>query len=458
MNPQTAYVLSITQQGNEVTVSIYDDHGRVTAYESRDVDVPVTELPDVLLSTVLTLIHGSLRHAGLVPSDLAALGMAASTYSIVVWDSISGRPLGLIQTPMSFASMSLSLRADYLLQQAKHLGVGDEVSMANARFGGVHSWILWTLSQGKTYCIDEANDLVLLYDVNEEKVSEEGLMTPFLKAVFPKIVREPGEIGTISAVYLEGCQIPFCAITSLPNAGLIGSGILSSGKAFVAYGDDGFVVTRSKETPEKTPAMITFRKSYIGSYYEDTGLLLSRFSYAQTLLSWLDSVHKEFAVVPETPLGLMTEPSLVVAPVIDHVEEKASIIGLDAQTSLFSIRVAALRSMSYRVAESLLHMQAVTKQPIDTLHTERFGHALPALFWFQAGVTSIAVHERERDSYARGTAILAGVGAKLWTLSIGVKHFEEHVSVTRYEIPEGSARMKEQFRRWQQIWSHGSSD
>ncbi len=447
MDASTNYVLTITQQAQELGVSVFDDGGRLVSYVSREFDEPH---PDELLSAVITLIDGALRHACITSDELTAIGMAASCITIVGWDGISGQPIGSFQTPTLWSSFSAEQKATYVIEEAKRLAVSMDMPLLNIRFGGVHTWILWNLSQGRSYKIDDAHDLMAV-DSDDDNVTEVSWhsLCGLAPSMFPTSVAEPGELAHVSSVYLNGSRTMISALTSIPVAGLIGSGITASGKAFINYGQDGFVVMRIPHRPSSVRGALSIRKARLGMFYEDEWIALARFSFAQTLLLWMQNVQPIFAEVAQTPLGLMTDPSIFVTPFLDRGMEKAAIIGIDAETSFSAIHTAALRSMAYAAAEALELMQQNFTKSLDMLCVERSGFAVPALFWFQAGISTTIVVERERDAYARGTGILTGIGAKLWTLSQGIKRFEEHVTSHRYDSPEGGSRMKLQRKRWQ---------
>lgn len=447
MDASANYVLSITQQAEELGVSIFDESGRLVSYVSREFDEPH---PDELLSAVITLIDGALRHAGITPDDLTAIGMAASCFTIVVWDGVSGQPIGSFQTPTVWSSFSAEQKATYVLEEGKHLASSMDMPLENFRFGGVHTWLLWNLSQGRSYKIDDAHDLMAI-DSPDDSVTEViwHSLCGLTPAMFPTSVAEPGDLARVSSVYLNGARTMISTLTSMPVAGLIGSGITASGKAFINYGQNGFVVMRISNKLPFGHGACSIRKARLGMFYEDEWIVLARFSFAQTLLLWMQSVQPDFSEVAQTPLGLMTDPSIFVTPFLDRGMEKATIIGIDAGTPFSAIHTAALRSMAFAAAEALEIMQQNFTKSLDMICVERSGFSVPALFWFQAGISTTVVIERERDAYARGTAILSGIGAKLWTLSQGIKRFEEHVASHRYDSPEGGSRMKQQRKRWQ---------
>lgn len=447
MDASMNYVLTITQQAKELGVSVFDEGGRLVSYVSREFDEPH---PDELLSAVITLIDGALRHAGITSDDLTAIGMAASCFTIVGWDGISGQPLGSFQTPTLWSSFSAEQKATYVIEEVKRLASSMDMSLVNVRLGGLHTWFLWNLSQGRSYKIDDAHDLMAI-DSDDDMETEMSWhsLCGLSSTMFPTSVAEPGELAHVSSVYLNGSRTIISALTSIPVAGLIGSGITASGKAFINYGQDGFVVMRIPQKPLSVHSELSIRKARLGMFYEDEWIALARFSFAQTLLVWMKTIQPTFAEVAQTPLGLMSDPSIIVTPFLDHGVEKAAIIGIDADTSFNAIHTAALRSMAYAASEALETMQHNFTKSLDMLCVERSGFAVPALFWFQAGISTTVVVERERDAYARGTAILTGIGAKLWTLSQGIKRFEEHVTSHRYDSPEGGSRMKLQRKRWQ---------
>src|SRR5690349_11955 len=200
-------------------------------------------------------IDGALGHAGLSPSDLAAIGITNQRETVVLWDKTTGTPLApaivwqdtrtaalverldaeLIRsrTGLTPATYFSATKVQWLLDN----GLRSRAERGEILFGTVDSWLIWNLTGG-LHITDVTNaSRTMLMDLTTLEWDDELLaMFGIPRAMLPQI-RSSGEVyGTA----LDG--VPIAAAIGDQQAALFGQTCLSPGEAKCTYGTGGFLL------------------------------------------------------------------------------------------------------------------------------------------------------------------------------------------------------------------------
>lgn len=377
---------------------------------------------------------------------IAAIGITNQRETVVAWDRRTGEPLtraivwqdrrtaercaalreaghepliqrrtGLVVDPY-FSATKMRWMIDHVPQVA---AVGDALAL-----GTVESWLVWKLTGGlhisdasnasrtQLMALDGAGwdgDLCALFGVPQEAL--------------PEIVDNAGAFGATVPALLGG-RVPICGLAGDQQAATIGQGCLAPGEAKATLGTGAFILTpMGMAVPQSANRLLGTVLWQIGGdrHYALEGSIF----VAGSLIQWLRDRMGMIAKAADTDTiarsvadngGVWMLPALsgLGAP---HWRPEATgrITGLTHATGRAHIVRAAMESMAHQV-QDLARAFAADGAPWRRL---RIDGGMSANDWIaqdMADILDVPV-ERPRDveTTARGAAMLAGVGAGLFT-------------------------------------------
>jgi glycerol kinase len=200
----------------------------------------------VMADAALAMARRALAEGG--PVD--AVGIANQRASTIVWDRVTGEPIGpgLGWQDLRTVGDCLVLQADGLrlapnmsATKIKHLlDVHDPGRDRDLCFGTVDSWIVWHLTGGEVHVTDLSNagvtGLVDFAGQGWDIGVLDALGIPV--AMMPTIVDSTGEVGRATA--LDGAP-PIAGIAGDQQASLIGQGCVEPGPAKITFGTGGML-------------------------------------------------------------------------------------------------------------------------------------------------------------------------------------------------------------------------
>jgi glycerol kinase len=195
-----------------------------------------------------------------IAGPVEAVGISNQRASTIVWDRLSGQPLGpgLGWQDLRTVGDCLALRADGMRfapnQSATKLRwLLDQYDPQRSRdlcFGTVDTWIAWTLSEGEVHVTDATNAGVTGLVVSGRPdvwhaPTLDALRVP--AAMMPEIVDSTGVVGPARA--LTGSP-PIAALLGDQQASLIGQGCVRPGDAKITFGTGGMLDVVLDRAPE----------------------------------------------------------------------------------------------------------------------------------------------------------------------------------------------------------------
>ena len=242
--------------------AVVDESLAIVTYEHRPCP-PSSPAPGLvefdasdMASKVLDAAEVAIARFG---SPIDALGITNQRASVVVWDRVTGEPIGPglgwqdLRTVMdcitakaehgwALAPNQSATKLQWLL--ANTPGAADRDLCA----GTVDSWIAWTLSKGELHVSDHTNSSATTSGLRN--IDSFGWRTDILDAfgisssMLPTVVDSAGIVGAASA--LPGAP-PIAALIGDQQASLIGQGCVRPGLAKITFGTGGMldVVTDS---------------------------------------------------------------------------------------------------------------------------------------------------------------------------------------------------------------------
>lgn len=271
------YVLGIDCGTSHAKVMILDQSGAQVGFE-RSVLATLKpregcseQDPEAIWETVYELAGKALSGNGIIPGQIAAIGIANQRETAIVWDKITGMPYAnavlwndkrAVPLAEEAASGSMGTRVvervgiytipntsamllSWLLRNDPSVREG--VMKGDALFGTVNTWLLWKLTGGKVHCSDHANmSVTQLQDARKLDYDTEvleNLQIP--RRILPEL-RGTGEFhGMTDKKLFSGTGMPIAGMLGDQMAAALGQGCIGKGMVKVTYGTGCFCVMNS---------------------------------------------------------------------------------------------------------------------------------------------------------------------------------------------------------------------
>jgi len=200
---------------------------------------------------VLEVTNDTIARAAADGVAIDALGITAQRASTVVWDRVTGVPIGpaLGWQDLRTVFECIMAKADHGLALAPNqsatklvwlLNTFDPDRTGDLLFGTVDSWIAWVVSGGSLHVTDHSNAAVTgLYDMGRLEWSADACAALGVPMdMLPTIVDSTGELGVASV--LPGAPL-IGGIAGDQQASLIGQGCVRPGMAKATFGTGGML-------------------------------------------------------------------------------------------------------------------------------------------------------------------------------------------------------------------------
>ena len=445
-------VLAIDQGTTGSTALVVDQDGRVLGRGYRELTQHFPHPGEVehdaedILRITLEAAREARQQANVVP---AALGITNQRETVCVWERGTGRPLyraivwqdrrtatrcrqlakqrkgalirartGLVLDPYFSAT-----KMEWLLEHVP--GLERRVRSGEAVFGTVDTWLLFRLTNGKTFATDHTNaSRTMLYDIGA-RAWDERLLRLF--GVPREALAEPrsssGIFGVCEAEHL-GVEIPVAGMAGDQQAALFGQGCVAPGQAKNTYGTGAFLLLNTgKRRAAAARGLITTLAC--GPRGEPVYALEGSVFIAGAAIQWLRDglglieraadTERLACDVPDTG-GVYFVPAFVGlgAP---HWEPNArgTIVGITRGTGRAHLARAALEAMAFSTKEVLAAMTADAKLRLHALQVDGGAAANDWLMQFQADLLGVPVARPDVvETTALGAAALAGLAVGVW--------------------------------------------
>ncbi len=257
-------VLAIDEGTSGATALVVGADGRLLGRGYRELTQhfpkpgEVEHDPEEIFRVVLEAAREAIRQAGVVP---AGLGITNQRETVCVWERDTGRPLhraivwqdrrtaprcaqlakqrkaalirdrtGLLLDPYFSAT-----KIEWLLGHVP--GLERRVASGEAVFGTIDTWLLFRLTNGKSYATDPTNaSRTMLYDIEARSWDPELLRLFGVRPeALPEVRTSSGVFGVCEPEHL-GAEIPVAGIAGDQQAALFGQGCVEPGQAKNTYG------------------------------------------------------------------------------------------------------------------------------------------------------------------------------------------------------------------------------
>jgi glycerol kinase len=439
-----AAILVIDVGTTGLRASVVDESLAIVAHEYRACP-PSSPSPGLVEFDAVEIAAKVLEAAGTVIAaadrKIDAVGVTNQRASVVVWDRVTGQPIGPglgwqdLRTVMecimakaehgwAMAPNQTATKLQWLLANTPDLAGRDLCA------GTIDSWVAWTLSEGAVHVSDQTNFSATTSGLRT--IDGSGWRTDVLEtfdipaAILPEIVDSAGVVGLAAA--LPGSP-PIASLIGDQQASLIGQGCVQPGAAKITFGTGGMLDVCTG-TAEPTDA----NRHEHGTYplpvwsldgrlvWGVEGIMLS----AGTNVEWLvddmklidhPAASHDVASACSDTAGVVYVPALLGlgTPKWDY-GARGTLLGLTRGTERAHVVRAVLEGIAHRGADLIDAAVSDTGLDITSLRIDGGMSRNPTFVQALADVAGRDVEVAPVvESTTIGAAFTAGLGIGLWS-------------------------------------------
>lgn len=485
-------IIALDEGTTNAKAVAFDGNGRVVASVSQTLAIQtpregwVEQSAELLLSASLDVIARAIAAVGV--GRVAALAISNQRETVVGWSRTTGKPIApaLSWQCSRTAAFCHTLREnghELRIKAATGLPVAPLFSASKMRWllentedgiaragrgeiclGTVDSWLLWQLTQGKSFCCDYANaartQLMSLHtaDWDPDMLALFGIP----REALPTIKPSSGLFGTTLGLSSIPDGIPVMAMVGDSHAALFAHGLGAEGCVKATYGTGSSVMAPVSSAGCNVTALATTVAWHDGDALvyglegniphtgdavawmaDSTGLSeLTPAELAQALNTLPRSV--------DSTLGVFFVPALtgMGAPWWDE-NARGLIHGLSRGVKRAHLIRAALESIAYQIADVIAAMGAHQGFALNALMVDGGPTQNDWLMQYQADLLGCPVMRSDvAELSATGAALLARKALSNLTVAQLRQYLPEHVMFT----PDRERHVRLQ-KRWQD-WQH----
>ena len=451
-----AYLLALDQGTSSCRSMVFDALGRPLSMAQQ-------ELPQIfpqpgwvehdamaIWRLQLATVREAMAKAGLVASQIHALGITNQRETTLVWHRKTGLPIhpAIVWQDRRTEPLCAALRARGLteaIRQKTGLVVDayfsgtklqwllDHVPGARAQaengelaFGTMDSWLIWQLTEGRVHATDVSNaSRTMLFNVHHNQWDAELLAALGIPAsLLPRVQPSASYFGETSPALL-GHAIAIGGVAGDQQAALFGQACFSAGMAKNTYGTGCFTLMHTgSHFQTSANGLISTSAAQINQQpqFALEGSVFVGGAVVQWLRDGLHAIEHSTQVqalaesVPDAG-GVMLVPAFTgLGAPYWNPDARGSITGLTRGSTLAHIARAALESIAFQSAALLQAMakDAVTAgaAPLQELRVDGGACVNNLLMQFQADLLGIPVlRPAVTETTALGAAYLAGLTA-----------------------------------------------
>ena len=233
--------------------------------------------PEEIWHSVLSVIDSALRAAGVVASQIKAIGITNQRETTLVWDRKTGEPVynAIVWQDRRTSALCDTLRGDEhepmitektgllldpYFSATKVRWILDHIDSGQARaeagdlcFGTVDSFLLWRLTDGQVHRTDATNAArTMLFNIIEQQWDVDILSLLNIPIVMLPEVMDCSDDFGITAIPEIDAEIPVTGIAGDQQAALFGQCCFEVGMMKSTYGTGCFMILNTGTEPVRS--------------------------------------------------------------------------------------------------------------------------------------------------------------------------------------------------------------
>lgn len=430
--------------------------------------------PTDLYVTQYSVLIEAIAQMNIDPEEIAGIGITNQRETTIVWDRETGLPvynaivwqcrrtadiceeLMKDQELCDYIKENTGLVVDAYFSGTKIKWILDNVPGAREKaeagrllFGTVDTWLIWKLTNGKTYVTDYTNaSRTMLFNIRTlgwDKRILDALGIP--ESMLPEVCDSSEVYGYTN---LSGVDVPICGIAGDQQAALFGQTCFEKGNIKNTYGTGNFILMNTGDEFVTSKNGLVTIIAY-GLDGKVTYALEGSVFVGGAVIQWLRDEMRFFTSAPDADYfggkvpdtqGVYFVPAFtgLGAPHWD-MYARGSIFGLTRGTTRNHIIRAALESIAYQSKDVIDAMMADTGLEINEIKVDGGASVSDIIMQFQADITGKTLRRPiVRETTALGAAYLAGLAVGFWESMEDVKN---HWSLDKIYEPKMDEETRE---------------
>lgn len=454
--PLPQYILALDQGTTSSRAIVFDKGGQIVSLAQKEfrqiypqagwVEHDATEI----WSSQAAVMAEAVIKGGLLPKQIAAIGITNQRETTIVWDRQTGVPVynAIVWQDRRTAAYCDSLKAQGLdkeIQQKTGLvidayfsatkikwilenvpGAAQKAAEGKLAFGTVDSWLVWNMTGGAVHVTDVTNaSRSMLYNIHTLQWDESLLkmfQIPF--SLLPD-VRSSSEVYGHTAGQIISEKLPIAGIAGDQQAALFGQMCTEKGMVKNTYGTGCFMLMNIGSQPIVSKNnLVTTIAWKIGDdvQYALEGSIFMGGAVVQWLRDGLGLI-KTSGDVEALAKTVADNGGVYLVPAFAGLgaphwngHARGTIVGMTRGTTSAHLARAALESIAFQTADVLRAMEADAGAPVQELRVDGGATVNDLLMQVQADVLQTSVvRPKITETTAMGAAYLAGLAVGYWS-------------------------------------------
>ncbi|MDG3003103.1 glycerol kinase GlpK [Paludisphaera mucosa] len=449
------HLLVIDQGTTSTRVIVYDLRLKPVGQGQHEIPLTyprsgwVEHDPRTIVASVGAEVTTALINARVRAEQIAAIGITNQRETTIVWDRATGEPIApaLVWQDRRTADVCNRLRRkegvvsrltglviDPYFSATKIAWLLDHVDGARRKAeagqlaaGTVDTLLIRHLTGGD-HLTDVTNaSRTLLMELATDQWSDELCeLFDVPKSLLAEIRPSAGDFGATRGLDYLPDGIPITGVAGDQQASLMGQGCVSEGQAKCTYGTGAFLLahTGARIIPS-THGLLTTRAATTRDeppQYALEGSVFIAGAAVQWFRDGLKVIH-DASEIGDLAMRGDPEGEVVFVPAFTGLGSphwqpaaRGTLYGLTRATTLADIARAAMEGVAFQVGDLIEAIEEDLSEPLAALNVDGGMSRSDAFLGFQADVLGRpVVRSPETESTALGAALLAGLGAGVWS-------------------------------------------
>jgi glycerol kinase len=449
------YILALDQGTTSSRAIIFDAKGAIVTTVQKEFTqiFPqpgwVEHDANEIWSTQLGVAAEAITKAGLLPENIAAIGITNQRETTVVWERSTGKPIynAIVWQDRRTAAFCDELRlkgldetirqktgliVDAYFSASKIKWILDHVAGAREKavkgelcFGTIDTWLVWNLTKGQVHVTDVSNaSRTMLCNIHTGQWDGELEKIFDIPGNLLPQIRSSSEVYGTTQNILTSHNIPIAGIAGDQQAALFGQMCTKPGMVKNTYGTGCFMLMNTGEQPviSNNNLLTTIAWKVNGiTHYALEGSVFIAGAVVQWLRDGLEVIKRSddveaLASTVEDAEGVYFVPAFagLGAPHWNQYA-KGTMVGITRGTTAAHIARASLESIAYQTMDVLNAMEADSGISIKELRVDGGATVNNLLMQFQADILNTkVVRPKITETTALGAAYLAGLAVGYW--------------------------------------------
>jgi glycerol kinase len=402
--------------------------------------------PAEIWHKVQQCIRGALDSAGLSRADLAAVGITNQRETTLVWDAVTGEPVGNAivwqdtrtdqvirdlamvhdeawwrsRCGLPLATYFSGPKLRWLLDQDPQLRRRAEAG--DLRFGTMDSWLIWQLTGRHVTDVTNASRTMLMNLATLEWDDELLAAMDVPRAVLPEIVPSSQVYGDARG---DLAGVPVAAALGDQQAALFGQTCFKAGEAKCTYGTGSFLLLNTGTGPVRSDQGLLTTVGYRIGAQPPVYALEGSIAVTGALVQWLRDnlgIIDSAAQVNELAASVDDNGGCYIVPAFSGLfaphwrpDARGVIVGLTSYVTRAHLARAALEATAWQVADIIEAIAAGSDLRLATLKVDGGMTASDLLLQIQADVLDVpVVRASVTETTCLGAAYAAGLAVGFW--------------------------------------------